>query len=347
MTVQEPPARDFAITAAQKVELRAALLDTFFRGWHAGHLASPAGEKDIETITHLRYDWCIKRVVPWISRHLPLEGRTVVEVGCGAGSSTSAIAHFAASVDGYDIDSNAVEGARRRAAILGQDNVRVHLIKPGELIPAMRAQHPNGADVVLLYAVLEHQTIPERLETIRACWDLLAPGGLMVVVDTPNRLIYFDGHTALLPFFSMLPAELAIHYAAFSPREMLVQSIGDALKQSESTALNSMTRWGLGVSYHEFQVALGDLTDLVVGDGYDPEIFSDRPVSLAERCLYTYWKHPGVNAPVGFARELLDLIFRKPDSAPAPPRCERILPIDVLLEAPQSPAVRKWWQLGR
>jgi SAM-dependent methyltransferase len=331
-----------ALTDDQKLRLHAAMLETYFLGWDAAHMASAAGESDVLNIVHRRYESCVRCIVPWIERHGPLAGRTVVEIGCGSGSSTSAIAHFAGLVDGYDILPGSVEAARRRAEILGQTNIRLHALAPKEIMPTARREHPLGADVVLLYAVLEHQTVPERLETIRDCWDLLRDGGLLVVAETPNRLTYFDGHTSELPFYSMLPDEVALRYAGRSPRPEFIKSMEQA--RAGPNPGEALARWGRGVSYHEFELALGDLRDLVVGDGYDPEIVGLRPIGIEERCLYTYWLHAKVGAPVGFVRDELYLILRK--GGVQSPRPERTIPLRPFVDEPPPapPPPRRWWQ---
>jgi S-adenosylmethionine-dependent methyltransferase len=81
-----------------------------------------------------------------------------------------------------------------------------------------------------------------------------------------------------------------------------------------------LARWGRGVSYHEFELALGPLDDLVVGDGFDPEPMSYYGVSLETRLLYTYAVRKGLKVPPGFLRETLDVILRKPGGAPLPRR---------------------------
>jgi S-adenosylmethionine-dependent methyltransferase len=94
--------------------------------------------------------------------------------------------------------------------MLGQTNIEVRVINADTLLAQLSANHPpDTADAVLLYAVLEHQHPLERLETLTRCWDLLRPGGVLIVVETPNRIVYFDPHTSLLPFFAMLPPEVA------------------------------------------------------------------------------------------------------------------------------------------
>jgi S-adenosylmethionine-dependent methyltransferase len=334
---------NIAVSDEQKQRLRTAMLETYFAGWDAEHMASEAGEKDILDIVHRRYDACLRHIVPWIERHGPLAGKNVVEIGCGSGSSTSAIAHFAALVDGYDILPNSVEGARRRAEILGQTNIRLHALAPNEIMPTARRGHVRGADVVLLYAVLEHQTVPERLESLRDCWNLLREGGLMVIAETPNRLTYFDGHTSRLPFFSMLPDELALRYASRSPRPEFIKSMDQA--RAGPNPHEALARWGRGVSYHEFELALGDLHGLVVGDGYDPEILAMRPILTEERCLHTYWVEAKVDAPVGFVRDDLYLILQKGGVKRS--LRERALPIQPLVDplaVPAAPPARRWWR---
>jgi 2-polyprenyl-3-methyl-5-hydroxy-6-metoxy-1,4-benzoquinol methylase len=320
------------LTPQQVDDLSAALRETYFHGWDSSFLTSEQGKNDIADQVHRRYDHCSEKIVPWIERHLPMAGRTVVEIGCGAGSSTSGIAWYAGAVHAYDIDVQSVEAAKRRAQILGQENISFYALPPNELLEQARKNHPaQTVDVAVLYAVLEHQTVPERLETLKSCWDMLSPGGLLVIIETPNRLAFFDYHTALLPFFHMLPPELAVQYAAKSPRPTFPESMRQALAISEETAIEKLARWGRGVSYHEFELALGDLARLVVGDGYDPEILCIKSISVSERCLYTYWIQSGMTVPVGFVRQDLDLILRKPDPAGPPQQAKRPVPVHAAL----------------
>ena len=73
----------------------------------------------------------------------------------------------------------------------------------------MASRHEtDGVDLVLLYALLEHQTLDERIETLRLAERIVRPGGAIVVTETPNRLTYVDRHTSQLPFFHLLPIEL-------------------------------------------------------------------------------------------------------------------------------------------
>ena len=79
--------------------------------------------------------------------------------------------------------------------------------------------HATKFDVIIFFASLEHMTISERLLSLKGTWDMLTDEGLLVIVETPNRLWYVDSHTSFLPFFHWLPNELAFAYSKFSSRD--------------------------------------------------------------------------------------------------------------------------------
>lgn len=214
-------------------------------------------KRTIENEAYVRYGFFSSVLTPWIQRHFDLTDADVVEIGCGAGSTTSAIAALAKHVYAYDIQQTSVSMTRRRAEIMGQDNITVALGSPP-------AWWDGLADMVLLCATLEHIDIPDRLEMLRRSWSMLRLGGVLVVADTPNRLSLWDNHTSKLPFFSALPPELAIIYAAESPREEFNRAISQAKNKQKE-----LYWWGRGLSYHEFELALD--SPEIIGDGYDPE----------------------------------------------------------------------------
>lgn len=301
--------------------LRAAVLATFFAGYDEAFLTSPAGQAVVDAQVMGRDDECTRTIVPWIERHRPLAGAQVIEIGCGAGASTAALARRCGRIAGYDIDAAGITAAKARMEVLGLRNTDLFCVEPTRLLPELEARHGgHGTDIVFCYAVLEHQTFEERLETLRTCWRVLRDGGLLVIADTPNRLTYMDHHTAFLPFFHMLPHEVAVAYAAKSPRPSFPESIAAHRAVSEAEAEERLIRWGRGVSYHEFELALGPLEDLVVGDGFDPEILGEKPIAIEDRLLYTYWRAAGLSVPTGFVRQSIDIILRKPGGPPAPRR---------------------------
>ncbi|MDI1289617.1 MAG: hypothetical protein PSX37_06675 [bacterium] len=138
----------------------------------------------------------------------------------------------------------------------------------------------------------------------------------MVVVETPNRLAYLDAHTSLESFFGLLPDEVAIAAAPSVRREFLASSLQQIPAAAQSEAL---ARWGRGVSFHDFEVTLGESIHAhIVADGYDPRILNLRGPSLSEQILAEYWRRAGVAKPRAWSRPDLDIIFSK-TPLPRPP----------------------------
>ena len=307
------PEKDACLLAQMEAALNKVYLET-----HLGKLKrdSTEGRLAIENALFRRYNQATEYAVPWVSRVAPLAGCQVVEIGCGSGSSTAAFARLAGHVHGYDIEPSYVEGARIRAQILELTNISCHAVIPSQLLSEIRRRHGQGqVDLVLLYAVLEHCTAAECLEIIQTGWNLLRPGGHLVIVETPNRFCYMDVHTTFLPFFHLLPTHIALRYYRRTQRQRVIDDLDKAIQISEQEAGLKRIRLGTGVSFHEFQIALGieDLRPILAADGYEPEMLTWFPITLEERLLQTFFLARNVQAPIGFARFVLNLIFKKPN----------------------------------
>ncbi len=234
-----------------------ALFETYFTGYDQEFLRTEPGIIDKENHVFKRYNNSLRHVVPWLNRQIDLKGKKVLEIGCGTGSSTAALAHYVQHIEGYDIHSLAVQGARKRLEIMGLNNVRLHIIDEEALIENITEHAEGKYDIILLFAVLEHQTVVERHDTLTTCWNLLSEDGIMAVIDTPNILHYFDLHTSKLPFLHMLPSRLYARYAVNSPRSAFEKSFSDEKKISDSQLDLKIARWGRGANYHDFELALG------------------------------------------------------------------------------------------
>jgi len=97
--------------------------------------------------------------------------------------------------------------------------------------------------MVIFFASLEHMTHSERQRSLRAAWQLLADGGILCVIEAPNRLWLFDDHTADLPFFHWLPDEIALEYLKQTPRYQAA-----AFDTTSEGAKLELSRRGRGVS---------------------------------------------------------------------------------------------------
>ncbi len=296
----------------QLVKIKEALLATYFTDYEQSFLETKTGRQDIDANVYRRYNNALKYVVPWVARVIDLQQKDVLEIGSGTGSSTAAFAHFVQKIDGYDIDKHAVDGARARIDVMEIENVDFHLVEPEALVGTLKKNHSSGVDIILLYAVLEHQTIRERQETITLCWDILKPGGLLVVNETPNLLCYMDSHTSVLPFMHLLPSELYARYAEHSPRERFNSCFIDHENTSLQDLDTSIMRWARGVSFHDFELALGkNHGQYLVASGFEAEMMNWFGISLEEELLRYYVLKNELNIQLSYTRTVLTVIYKK------------------------------------
>ena len=108
-----------------------------------------------------------------------LEGKRVVDVGCGGGILAEAMAAKGASVTGIDLADKPLKVATLHALEVGS-SVDYRLVSAEDLA----AQSPGAFDVVTCMEMLEH--VPDPASTVRACAAMAKPGG-MVFFSTINR----------------------------------------------------------------------------------------------------------------------------------------------------------------
>lgn len=248
--------------------------------------------------------------VPWLNAALPLDGARVLEIGCGTGESTLALAEQGARVAGLDIDTGALEVGRRRLELYGLEAEFV----AGNAADIPRLFKDRTFDAVIFFASLEHMTHDERAEAMAVSWSMVRPGGIWSVIEAPNRLWFWDGHTSKSNFYHWLPDELAWKWARHAERD----SFAEAIDSEAPFDGELLARWGRGVSFHDFDVVFGNVRSLnVVSDksGFlrqsNPFMFAHGLCSRAGRYeRFLQRLEPGVHP--GFFRQYLDLIVRKP-----------------------------------
>ncbi len=106
----------------------------------------------------------------FIATRCRLPGAQVVDVGCGGGLLSEAMAARGAKVTGLDLGSEVLQVAR------------LHLLESGlavdyreESAETHAAAHPGNYDVLTCMEMLEH--VPDPLAVVQACARLLKPGG--------------------------------------------------------------------------------------------------------------------------------------------------------------------------
>ena len=184
----------------------------------------------------------------WIDQATGLQGKKVIDIGCGGGILSESMAAKGAQVTGIDLSDKALAVAR------------LHLLESGQTVDyrhiaaeSMAAEHPAHFDAVTCLEMLEH--VPDPAQTIAACATLVKPGG-DVFLSTLNRnpKAYLFAVIGAEYILNMLPK--GTHdYAKFIKPAELIRMARDA-----GLDLVSMT----GMSYNPLSkvYSLGDDTSV-------------------------------------------------------------------------------------
>ncbi len=128
----------------------------------------------------------------YINERAPLAGKSVLDVGCGGGILSEAMASLGAKVTGIDMGDAALGVAR------------LHLRKSGLQVQYRQATaeqyaaiHKDRFDVVTCLELLEH--VPDPASVIAACKILVRPGGDIFFATLNRNLKSF--------FFAIIGAE--------------------------------------------------------------------------------------------------------------------------------------------
>jgi len=157
----------------------------------------------------------------WLNGLCPVQGKQVLDIGCGGGILADAMARKGAQVLGIDLSTKALKVAQLHALEAQTPNVQYREVSA----EALAAEQPAGFDVVTCMEMLEH--VPDPASIVRACATLVKPGG-WVFFSTINRnpksflfaIVGAEYVLNLLPrgtheFAKMIrPSELAAHCRA-------------------------------------------------------------------------------------------------------------------------------------
>ncbi len=117
--------------------------------------------------------------VEYIAERVALKDRRVLDVGCGGGVLSEALAARGARVTGIDAGGKVLEVARLHMAESGLDIDYRHITAE-----SLAATESESFDVVCCLELLEH--VPDPAQTIAACAKLCRPGGKLLL-STINR----------------------------------------------------------------------------------------------------------------------------------------------------------------
>ena len=116
----------------------------------------------------------------WINNLASINGKAVLDIGCGGGILSDAMARSGATVTGIDLATKSLKVAQLHALETQTPNVTYREVSA----EALAAEAPAQFDVVTCMEMLEH--VPDPASIVQACATLVKPGG-WVFFSTLNR----------------------------------------------------------------------------------------------------------------------------------------------------------------
>lgn len=191
-------------------------------------------------------------------RRLGAARLSALEVGCSFGHMTECLAEApeVAEIYAFDTDPSFVAITQAKVEEMNLAAVREVRHLTGE--ETCRLPYPDARfDLVLAIGVIEHLPARFRRAQVDEYYRVLAPGGHIAILDTPNRLFPLETHSVGLPLIQWLPARVAYRYARIGrpsrfrgvPYEEFVAdgtgwrnaSLGDCLPSSGRSGIEDVT----------------------------------------------------------------------------------------------------------
>ena len=236
---------------------------------------------------------------------------SVLEVGCSFGHITEYLCERPEVRDITTFDTDPAFVAIVRAKV---DEMRLSPVRDVRLLSNEETRTLPYADarfdLVLVVGVVEHLPVRGRRQIVDEYYRVLAPGGHIAILDTPNRLFPLETHSVGLPLVQWLPAPLAFAYAKLGhPGRLRRVGYGEFVADG--------TGWR-NASFGECLPSsrLRGLDDVSEEAGYGWRFFSDTARSRTRRALLPAFALlcgalRGIGRPPSLALPYLNLVFRK------------------------------------
>jgi len=154
----------------------------------------------------------------YIKQHVNLQDKKILDVGCGGGILTEALAKESNDVSGIDFSEQAINIAKQHA---GQENLSIRYF--AMTIEDLVIQEAHSYDVITCMEMLEH--VPNPAQIILACARLLKPNGF-VFFSTLNRTVkaYLTAIIGAEYILNLLPKGTHSYARFIRPSELVTWS---------------------------------------------------------------------------------------------------------------------------
>ncbi len=167
----------------------------------------------------------------YIRQRASLKGTKVLDVGCGGGILSEALASAGARVTGIDLGADALAAARHHAAMKG-----LKIDYRQEAVETLASSDMDLYDLVACMELLEH--VPDPRSVVRACSRLLKPNGDLIFATINRNLKSFlfaiIGAEYIL---RLLPTGSHRHTRFIRPHELIGWGENDHLEIRDTTGL--------------------------------------------------------------------------------------------------------------
>ncbi len=150
----------------------------------------------------------------YIEDHIDLEDKQILDIGCGGGLLTEALADKGGLVTGIDISEDLLHVADDHAKKANLDITYICTT-----VENFSSNHNNAFDVITCMELLEH--VPDPGSVINACMHLIKPGGLLFL-STINRNLkaYLQTKIAAEYLLKLLPVGTHEYSKYIRPSEL-------------------------------------------------------------------------------------------------------------------------------
>lgn len=177
----------------------------------------------------------------FIAKQVELSGAKVLDVGCGGGILSEALAASGAIVTSIDLSADLIEVAKLHKPVSMKIDYRLQSAE--SLAAEFESCSHEKFDAICCMEMLEH--VPEPAEILAACTTLLKPSGVLVL-STLNRTpkAFALGIVAAEYLLNLVPRGTHRYAQFLKPSELAreLRGLGFELTQQSGMQYNPLTR---------------------------------------------------------------------------------------------------------